>query len=116
MELNLLPVNPLSSANFINPAIGSEPAERMKRRGVVALESLQIKESEEKIKRGFIKLGDTLLSDRRFVIRMTSLRVFLHFCAGHRHTNQELSSGKSSLERILKKNQKFIICSFIKHE
>ena len=112
----MLPVNPLSSANFINPAIGSEPAERMKRRGVVALESLQIKESEEKIKRGFIKLGDTLLSDRRFVIRMTSLRVFLHFCAGHRHTNQELSSGKSSLERILKRSQKFIIFSFIIHE
>ena len=47
-----------------------------------------------------------LLSGRRFVTRMISLRVFLHFCVGHRHTNQELSSGKSSLERILKKSKK----------
>ena len=50
-----------------------------------------------------------LLSDRRFVTRMISLRVFLHFCVGYRHTNQELFIGKSSLERILKKSQKSII-------
>ena len=50
-----------------------------------------------------------LLSEWRFVTRMISLRVFLHFCVGYRHTNQELFIGKSSLERILKKSQKSII-------
>ena len=44
-----------------------------------------------------------LRSDRGFVTRMISLWVFLHFCVGHRHKNQKLSSGKSSLERIFKK-------------
>ena len=34
--------------------------------------------------------------------RMISLQVFLHFGAGHRRTYEKLSSGKSSLERILK--------------
>ena len=34
----------------------------------------------------------SLLSDRRFVTRMISLEVFLHFCVGHGHTNQEQSS------------------------
>ena len=29
--------------------------------------------------------------------------VFLYFCVGRRHMNQEISSGKSSLERIFKK-------------
>ena len=61
------------------------------------------------------ELNRTLLSDRRFVTRMISLRVFLHFCVGYRHTNQELFIGKSSLERILKKSQKSIILSFIIH-
>ena len=50
MELNLLPVNPLSSANFIRPAMGSEPAERIKSKGVVALESLE-GEEKEKVRR-----------------------------------------------------------------
>ena len=58
----------------------------------------------------------SLLSDRRFVTRMTSLQVFLYFCVGHRHTNQKLLSRKSSLERILKKSQIFIIFSFILHK
>ena len=62
------------------------------------------------------ELNRTLLSDRRFVTRMISLRVFLHFRVGYRNTNQDLSSGKSSIERILKKSQKFMILSFIFHK
>ena len=52
-----------------------------------------------------------LLSDRGFETGMISLWVFSHFCVGHGYTNQELSSGKSSLERFLKKSEKFIIFS-----
>ena len=61
------------------------------------------------------KVTRALLSDRGFVT-MISLWLFLHFCVGHRHTNQEIPSGNSSLERILKKTQKFKIFSFIIHE
>ena len=59
---------------------------------------------ELKIVKNDQKLSEALLSDRRFVTRIISLRVFLHFFVGYRSTNQELSSGKSSLERILKKS------------
>ena len=51
------------------------------------------------------KVTRALLSDRGFVT-MISLWLFLHFCVDHWHTKQELSSGKSSLERILKKKSK----------
>ena len=34
-----------------------------------------------------ISMSFLLLSGRRFVTRMISLWVFLHFCVGHRHTN-----------------------------
>ena len=47
-----------------------------------------------------------LLSDRGFETGMI-LPWVLHCCVGHGYTNQELSSGKSSLERFLKKKSKF---------
>ena len=51
----------------------------------------------------------TLLSDRGIEAVMISLWFYyFYFCVHHGHTNQELSSGKSSLERF----QGDAICRF----